>query len=157
MDEHHAIVGVHRAIDLLVQSDDQLVPAASSMFPHYADGAAGWSDAFARLLMDRSVAQNVDDVFPDLDDALVQLAEVGPTTTWHAIRRIQTLAALTRVSPEHAPGGGRAELVEQALEHVTPPGSTAGTLHERLADESALNHAEWRDQIDDFFVPGDLD
>jgi hypothetical protein len=151
VEEHHAIVGVHRAIDLAVQADAGRTGMAATLFPAYDDGAAGWSDAFARMLIDHGVVSSVEEVFPPVDEALARLAEEGPGTTWQAVRRLQAIGALVRVSPEHAPGGASAEAVAAALDRVAGPGLSGAGLHEHLLDPANLHHEGWREQVGELF------
>lgn len=155
--EQHAVLGVHRAVDEAVQADPGLTGAAASVLSAYAVGAAGWSDRFARMLIDHTSVEEVQEVFPPLEDALVQLAEEGPEHAWQGVRRLQVLVALTRVSLDHAPGGAAAELVQRALRPLVPEDTDASELHALLLHHANLNASAWEGHVEHLVNGGWLD
>jgi hypothetical protein len=114
--------------------------------PAYAMGGTGWSSAYARMLIDHGHAASLEDVFPPIDAALLQLAEVPPANLWQGVRRLQAIATLTRVSPEHAPGGGQADLVQRTLHDLAAPDADGEGLHAALADPT-LTLPTWHEGL----------
>lgn len=154
MDELHALLGVHRAVDAAVEADPEHTAAVATLLPSYGAGAVGWSSAFARMLVEHGNAASPEDVFPPLTEALENLAEVPPQHPWQGVRRLHALTALTRVSPDHAPDGSQAHLVAAALDHVSGPESSGERLHVLLVDHANLTHVTWAESLRSLVIEG---
>jgi hypothetical protein len=154
VEELHALLGVHRAVDEAVEADPERLAAVATLFPTYGADAIGWSTAFARMLVEHGNASSPEEVFPPLTDALENLAEVPPRHPWQGVRRLHALTALTRVSPDHAPDGSQAHLVAAALDHLTHPDSSGGRLHALLVDHANLTHVTWAESLRSLVVEG---
>jgi hypothetical protein len=146
--ELRALAGVHRAIDVAVADDPARLAAVAEVLPLYAEGAQGWSDAFARMLAEHGMVDDPRSVFPDLDGALAELPDAAPTNSWEAGRRLQALAALGRASPRHRPGGRSAGHLQRALEPLVSPGADADRLHAALVAPGGALHRDWAPTID---------
>lgn len=144
------MLGVHRAIDQLAQESSEAAAAAATLFPAYGLGAAGWSDRFARMLTEHRadeaadiVTPSIEDIYPPLEEALLHLTDGPPRHAWDGVRRLQALAALTRVSPAHAPGGELGDLVQRAVQPLLVKEADAAGFHALLAEHQTLVREEW--------------
>lgn len=99
MGETDAIVGIYGAVDRAVQADPDARARVAQLLPHYRNPELRWYDDFLEWLSGTPVADSSGPAFPDVGDALTQLAQIAPECRMRA-RRLFAIQVATRAFPQ---------------------------------------------------------
>jgi hypothetical protein len=126
MSELNGLVGIYGAVDQVVQTNAESRAEVSRLLPLYRDPGLHWYEDFENWLR-RNRGEAVDPrepLFPELEEALVGLAEIEPRgRMWP--RRLFAIAVATRAFPE-----------------MRDPGSKLGSHAVRALRAGPLDHSE---------------
>jgi hypothetical protein len=99
MAETDAIVGIYGAVDRAVQVDPVARLRVAQLLPQYIDPKLHWFDDFQEWLAETAEAEGDGPAFPDVREALTQLAEL-PSQARTRARRMFAVAIATRAFPQ---------------------------------------------------------
>lgn len=143
MTEIGGIVGIYGAIDQVAQTDSETRVAVSQLLPLYRDPRLHWYDDFQAWLRGTK-ADAAGPLFPSVDDALRELAEIDPLRRMRP-RRLFAIAVAMRAFPEmRDPDSELGTLAVAALRVSTlaREGEQAQALHGLLAEKASLPDLE---------------
>jgi hypothetical protein len=138
MAETDAIVGIYGAVDRAVQADPVARLRVAQLLPQYRDPRLHWYDDFQEWLAETAGAESPAPAFPELGDALTQLAE-PPSRPRMRARWMFAIAIATRAFPEMSNPDSdlrsRAVAALRALPDAEEPEQRAQGLYKLLAGE----------------------
>jgi hypothetical protein len=151
MTEIGAIVGIYGAIDQVAWTDENARAAVSVLLPLYRDPDLHWFDDFEAWLREKK-AKAAGRLFPSLDDALRDLAELDPGRSEldppprvSPRRRLFAIAVAMQAFPDmRDPETERGGLAVGALRVITPAAEDeqAQALHGLVAEDASRLGAE---------------